>query len=79
MVYPKLVSLVGAVVLLSAASPAAAQHHGRAPSAVGGGRAVPRGPAARVVRPQIVTVAPYRYYRPYYRPGLSFGGYYGYP
>ena len=74
---PLLISLLGTVVLLSAASPAAAQRHGRAPSAVAGGHAVPRGPGAQVVRPQIGTAVPYRYYRPYYRPGLSF--YYGYP
>ena len=38
---------------------------------------MPRGPVARVVRPSVVTVVPYRPY--VYRPGVSLRFYYGSP
>ncbi len=58
---------------LAVASPVGAQ-----PRGVARGRAVPRGAiGARVVRPSVVRVVPYRPY--VYRPGISLGFYYGYP
>lgn len=70
MSYPKLLASVSLAVLL-AALPSTASAQAR-------GRAVPRG-SVRVVRPQVVTVVPYRptYYR--YRPNVTLGFYSGYP
>jgi PEGA domain-containing protein len=74
-------TLSSAALVLAAvtvAVPASAQ--GRGGAVVG--RAVPRGPVARVVRPTVVSVVPFRpyAYRPYfYRPAVSLGFYYGYP
>lgn len=67
-----------ALIAASALAPAAADAQGRSRSGAVR-RAVPRverrGPPLRVVRPSIVTIAPYRYYRPSYGQGF----YYGYP
>jgi hypothetical protein len=81
-----IIATLGVAALLAAApSPAAAQNRSRAVprgNVSRGGGAVPRqygrydrGPV-RVIRPEIVTVLPYR---SYYRPGVSLGFYYGYP
>jgi hypothetical protein len=65
---------VGALAAsLTFAPPAAAQPRGGAVQ----GRAVPRAPAVRGVRPPAVGVFPYRPY--VFAPGFSLGFYYGYP
>ena len=93
--YAKLLSKSSVIVLSAAvcatlaATDASAQRRGGGGGrSAGGGRsvgsAVPRGSVrgggVRVVSPRVVG-APYRsyYYRPYYRPGISFGFYAGYP
>ena len=76
----RILAAVGIAAALSPLlpAPADAQSRGRAqrrgPVVVG--RAVPRrGPVPRTIRPQIVTVVPYR---PYYYPGFSLGLGFGY-
>jgi hypothetical protein len=76
MSYPKFITSLGIVATLALVAPPTASAQAR-------GRAVPRG-SVRVVRPP-VHVAPYRsypypnYYRPYYRPGVNVGFFYGRP
>ena len=81
---PLVMSATLATFILTA-SPALAQHRGGHGGGSGGGHAVPRGSVGHFVGPgpQVVGVAPYRFYRPYYafrpRVSLGFGFWAGYP
>ena len=63
---------------LALAAPSQAQHRRGGGSTARGG-AVVRGGGGVVSSPRVVVSPGYRYYRPYYYPGFSFGFYTGYP
>lgn len=76
---PRLLAIATvSLCMLAFAAPSQAQHRRGGSSTVRGG-AVVRGGGGVVTSPRVVVSPGYRYYRPYYYPGFSFGFYGGYP